>query len=52
MAARIRKGDTVLVITGKDKGRRGEVVRVFPTAERALVQRRQCRDAPHEAEPD
>jgi len=37
MAARIRKGDTVLVITGKDKGRRGEVVRVFPDAYRAVV---------------
>jgi large subunit ribosomal protein L24 len=37
MAARIRKGDTVLVITGKSKGRRGEVVRVFPDANRALV---------------
>jgi large subunit ribosomal protein L24 len=37
MAARIRKGDTVLVITGKSKGVRGEVVRVFPDANRALV---------------
>ncbi len=37
MAARIRKGDTVLVITGKSKGQRGEVVRVFPDANRALV---------------
>jgi large subunit ribosomal protein L24 len=38
MAARIRKGDTVVVISGADKGRRGEVLRVFPKAERALVQ--------------
>ena len=38
MAARIRKGDTVLVITGADKGRRGEVLRVFPKADRAMVQ--------------
>jgi large subunit ribosomal protein L24 len=38
MAARIRKGDTVVVITGASKGRRGEVLRVFPRAERALVQ--------------
>jgi large subunit ribosomal protein L24 len=38
MAARIRKGDTVMVITGAEKGRRGEVLRVFPTANRALVQ--------------
>ncbi|MBS0643013.1 MAG: 50S ribosomal protein L24 [Acetobacteraceae bacterium] len=37
MAARIRKGDTVLVITGKDKGRRGEVTQVFPKDDKALV---------------
>ena len=38
MAARIRKGDTGVVITGAEKGRRGEVLRVFPQADRALVQ--------------
>ena len=38
MAARIRKGDTVVVISGDDKGARGEVLRVFPGANRALVQ--------------
>jgi len=38
MAARIRKGDTVLVTTGKSKGVRGEVLRVFPEATRAIVQ--------------
>jgi large subunit ribosomal protein L24 len=38
MAARIRKGDTVQVITGVNKGNRGEVLRVFPRADRALVQ--------------
>ena len=38
MAARIRKGDTVVVISGAEKGRRGEVLRVFPRVERALVQ--------------
>ncbi|MGH7015565.1 MAG: 50S ribosomal protein L24 [Caulobacteraceae bacterium] len=37
MAARIRKGDKVIVITGKDKGRTGEVDRVFPREGRALV---------------
>jgi large subunit ribosomal protein L24 len=37
MAARIRRGDTVEVITGKYKGIRGEVLRVFPRADRALV---------------
>ena len=38
MAARIRKGDQVLVITGTSKGRRGEVLRVIPKDERAVVQ--------------
>ena len=38
MAARIRKGDKVLVITGADKGKRGEVMSVNPKAERAIVQ--------------
>ena len=35
---RIRKGDTVVVTTGKDKGRTGEVLRVNPTDNRVLVQ--------------
>lgn len=38
MAARIRKGDRVEVIAGRDKGKRGEVLRVIPTDDRALVQ--------------
>lgn len=38
MAARIRKGDTVVVISGVNKGRRGEVLRVMPKADRAVVQ--------------
>ena len=38
MAARIRKGDTVVVISGANKGRRGEVLRVIPKANRAVVQ--------------
>jgi large subunit ribosomal protein L24 len=37
MAAKIRKGDKVVVIAGRDKGRTGEVVEVNPTAGRALV---------------
>ena len=37
MAARIRKGDKVVVLSGRDKGRSGEVVDVHPRAERALV---------------
>ncbi len=35
---RIRKGDTVIVTTGKDKGRSGEVLRVLPSDNRVLVQ--------------
>jgi large subunit ribosomal protein L24 len=38
MAARIRKGDTVLVISGASRGRRGEVLRVLPKTNRAVVQ--------------
>ena len=38
MAARIRKGDRVVVITGSDKGKRGEVLRVLPKDDRAVVQ--------------
>ncbi|MBR0658542.1 50S ribosomal protein L24 [Neoroseomonas oryzicola] len=38
MAAKIRKGDRVQVLAGKDKGRQGEVIRVMPTEGRALVQ--------------
>ena len=37
MAAKIRKGDRVVVITGRDKGRTGEVIRVMPKENRALV---------------
>ena len=37
MAAKIRKGDKVMVLTGKDKGRSGEVIEVDPKAERAVV---------------
>jgi large subunit ribosomal protein L24 len=38
MAAKIRKGDRVQVLAGRDKGKRGEVLRVMPTEDRALVQ--------------
>jgi large subunit ribosomal protein L24 len=37
MAAKIKKGDKVVVISGRDKGRNGEVVRVLPREDRALV---------------
>jgi len=38
MAARIRKGDRVVVITGADRGKQGEVLRVLPKDNRAVVQ--------------
>ena len=37
MAAKIRKGDKVIVLTGRDKGRTGEVIEMRPTDGRALV---------------
>ncbi len=37
MAAKIRKGDKVVVLAGRDKGRTGEVISVQPTEGRALV---------------
>jgi large subunit ribosomal protein L24 len=37
MAAKIRKGDRVVVLTGKDKGREGAVSKVFPKEQRVVV---------------
>ena len=37
MAAKIRKGDKVVVLTGRDKGRTGEVIQVLREQDRALV---------------
>jgi large subunit ribosomal protein L24 len=37
MAAKIKKGDKVVVLAGRDKGRNGEVVQVIPKENRALV---------------
>ena len=37
MAAKIKKGDRVVVLAGRDKGRSGEVVRVQPKEEHAIV---------------
>jgi len=34
---KIRKGDTVLVIAGKDKGKEGEVIRVLPKQDKVVV---------------
>ncbi len=38
MAAKLRKGDKVVVITGKDKGKQGEISSVNPTANKAVVE--------------
>jgi large subunit ribosomal protein L24 len=37
MAAKIKKGDKVIVLAGRDKGRRGEVTSVNPSDGRAVV---------------
>ena len=37
MAARIRKGDNVYVRSGRNKGAQGEVLRVMPAREKAIV---------------
>ena len=38
MAAKIKKGDRVVVLTGKDKGRQGNVLKVLPKDERVVVE--------------
>ena len=38
MAARIKKGDRVAVLSGRDKGKRGEVLKVLRAESRVLVQ--------------
>ena len=37
MGVKIKKGDKVIVTTGRDRGKKGEVIKVFPTENRALV---------------
>lgn len=38
MAAKLKKGDKVVVLSGRDKGRRGEIVEMMPKRARAKVQ--------------
>jgi large subunit ribosomal protein L24 len=38
MAARIKKGDKVVILAGKDKGKTGQVLQVIPDESKALVQ--------------
>lgn len=37
--ARVKKGDAVYVLSGKDRGKTGKVLRVFPERDQALVER-------------
>lgn len=38
MAAKLRKGDKVVVLAGKDKGKKGEIMSVDPKANKAVVE--------------
>ena len=38
MAMKVKKGDTVLVIAGKDKGAKGKVIQAYPERNRVLVE--------------
>ena len=38
MSAKIRKGDRVMILAGKDKGRQGAVLKVLPKDERVVVE--------------
>jgi large subunit ribosomal protein L24 len=37
-AAKIKKGDTVIILSGKDKGKTGDVVRAIPSEDKVVVQ--------------
>ena len=37
MASKLRKGDSVKVLAGKDKGKTGEISKIFPKSNKALV---------------
>lgn len=38
MAAKLKKGDTVVVLAGKDRGSKGEITSVNPSANKAVVE--------------
>jgi large subunit ribosomal protein L24 len=50
-AAKIKKGDSVVVLSGKDKGRTGTVVQVDAEGGKVVVDGRQRRRAPPQADP-
>jgi len=35
---KIKKGDTVLVVSGKDKGKKGKILKAFPTERKVLIE--------------
>lgn len=39
MQPRLKKGDTAIVISGKDKGKKGKVLKVFPDKDKAIVEK-------------
>ena len=50
-AAKIKKGDSVVVLSGKDKGRTGDVTQAMPKDGKVVGRRHQRRRAPPQAEP-
>ena len=48
---KLKKGDTVVVITGKDKGKQGEIQRVLPAADKVIVIGRQHGDQARQGPP-
>jgi large subunit ribosomal protein L24 len=38
MKRHVKKGDEVIVLSGKEKGKRGKIIAVFPKKERAIVE--------------
>ena len=54
MSAKIKKGDRVVVLAGRDKGRQGQVLRVLPKADRLFVggiNMVQCHTRPSQGDP-
>ena len=47
----IKKNDTVIVLSGKDKGVKGKVLTAMPKENKVIVEKRQRRHLPHQAPP-
>jgi large subunit ribosomal protein L24 len=52
MAAKLKKGDKVVVLAGKDKGKEGEIVKVDAQGRQGRGRRREHRHPPHPPDPD